>query len=957
VVVASLVWAAVLVPASAGITTGPDWLLVSASSSPPARDAQAMAYDSARGRVVLFAGANENHAVDFGDTWEWDGTSWLERSPAVSPIPRFGHAMAYDAARARVVLFGGYDFFSGAPLADTWEWDGNTWVETTPETSPPARFGPAMAYDSKRERIVLFGGAGAESDLGDTWEWDGSAWTERTSEASPPAREYCSMAYDSARGRTVLFGGDSGSTYFGDTWEWDGTSWVERLPVTGPPGRTWQSLAFDDARGRTVLFGGSDGISASNDTWEWDGEAWIEVTPVDAPSPRVVASMVFDHARNRITLFAGFNGRVPLADTWVWNGSAWTEKTPATSPPARSNHAAAYDDVRRRTVVFGGYGGGPFFADTWEWDGSRWSKKTPAVSPPSRIYPAMAFDSARGKMVLFGGYGQRGPVADTWEWDGTSWVRMTPATSPSPRHGHGMVYDAARGRVLLFGGSNGIDWFADTWEWDGTNWVEVTPETGPGPRYRLGMAYDSARERVVLYGGADAAFVVNDTWEWDGTSWEVKTPETAPPYRWSHAMAYDAERGRCVTFAGSDGSSLTSETWEWDGTDWTQQVPASIPAAVFHHTMTYDGVSRRVLLFGGFNGTYLSDTWAYGSINVCGHADRVVAFTPGSGNASASADAALGEPDYLTVSTGIGGGVDLGFDRAARNGEGTDLVVHSLTDQSFRVAASDDGINFAFLRDCPGGECQLELGEAGLSVASYLRLTALAPDAGIELDAVSVIHAPPASITCPASVEVECQAAGSALISIPPATAGDSCAGVAAIVNDYNAGGADASGSYPLGQTTVTFTADDGAGSVATCSTSITVSDTTPPVVTVQAGPADLRPANHTMRPVHFTVTAVDACDPSPVVILQSVTSSEPDDAPTQWDGGTTGDVSGVSAGTPDFDVFLRAECDGRGSGRTYGVSYLATDASGNAGTGVGSVKVYRELRRPPPPFERQGRK
>ena len=66
--------------------------------------------------------------------------------------------MAYDSQRGRVVLFGGYGDSGG--LADTWEWDGSTWVERTPATSPPARSGHAMAYDSQRGRVVLFGGYG-----------------------------------------------------------------------------------------------------------------------------------------------------------------------------------------------------------------------------------------------------------------------------------------------------------------------------------------------------------------------------------------------------------------------------------------------------------------------------------------------------------------------------------------------------------------------------------------------------------------------------------------------------------------------------------------------------------------------------------------------------------------------------------------------------------------------------
>jgi hypothetical protein len=88
---------------------------------------------------------------------------------------------------------------------------------------PTARYAAAMAYDSVREVVVLFGGnssgqwpAGA---LGDTWEWNGSAWNQRTSGTSPSPRAHGAMTYDSARGVTVFFGGYNGST-LGETWEW-----------------------------------------------------------------------------------------------------------------------------------------------------------------------------------------------------------------------------------------------------------------------------------------------------------------------------------------------------------------------------------------------------------------------------------------------------------------------------------------------------------------------------------------------------------------------------------------------------------------------------------------------------------------------------------------------------------------------------------------------------------------
>ena len=47
--------------------------------------------------------------------------TWVQRDFPMGS----GHQMVYDAARGRVVLFGGS--LSGPALADTWEWDGVSW--------------------------------------------------------------------------------------------------------------------------------------------------------------------------------------------------------------------------------------------------------------------------------------------------------------------------------------------------------------------------------------------------------------------------------------------------------------------------------------------------------------------------------------------------------------------------------------------------------------------------------------------------------------------------------------------------------------------------------------------------------------------------------------------------------------------------------------------------------------
>lgn len=102
--------------------------------------------------------------------------------------------------------------------------------------------------------------------------------------------------------------------------------------------------------------------------------------------------------------------------------------------------------------------------------------------------------------------------------------------------------------------------------------------------------------------------------------------------------------------------------------------------------------------------------------------------------------------------------------------------------------------------------------------------------------------------------------------------------------------------------------------------------ESNPPSLWAVLSPDVLWPPNHELVPVEALVVAVDDTDPAPQVTLESVTSSEPDDALGMGDGSTVDDVVVV-----DEDSFeLRAERAGKGTGRVYTATYRATDACGN---------------------------
>jgi hypothetical protein len=107
------------------------------------------------------------------------------------------------------------------------------------------------------------------------------------------------------------------------------------------------------------------------------------------------------------------------------------------------------------------------------------------------------------------------------------------------------------------------------------------------------------------------------------------------------------------------------------------------------------------------------------------------------------------------------------------------------------------------------------------------------------------------------------------------------------------------------------------------------------------------------MVPVHVGWQVTDDCGDAPVVTLVSATSNEPDDAPDNADGFTSGDIAGADLGTADTDLLLRAERSASSGGRLYRLEYQAVDAHGNTAHAFVLVTVPHDRRRWGRPGER----
>lgn len=547
----------------------------------PVRYGHALAFDALRGTCVMFGGIGVGN-----ETWTWDGLTW-RLAATTGPVSRYDSAMAYDSKRGVVVLFGGrtQSGFNNQ-LQDTWEWDGTLWTQRK-INGPPPRDSHAMVYDDVRGVVVLFGGHFGNSpsyDYGDTWEYDGNNWVQKSS-TGPSARIEHAMVFDGSN--TLLFGGGSafgGNPFFNnETWKWNGRTWTQLFPSQPPSPRRCQQAAFDTVRNQFVLFGGRVGDSlTAGDTWLFSSDQWTlaQATTISPPS-FWGGSMAFDSQRNVAVLATGtetlqyqFTNWWPT--TWELSGDQWVLR--ATSGfPVRTDSALAFDQSRGVTVMFGGkfvtFNGSAYltsyFNDVREWNGTSWTLRKPAGNVPSaRAGMGFAYDSSRQVLVMFGGYSsvnnQTISFGDTWEWDGAAlpngaWT-LRSTVGPPPRGLCRLAYDSARDVTVLFGGysNSAATFLGDTWEWSGARgqWT-LRSNSGPSPRARFIMAYDSNRGFTTLHGGSPPEN--SETWDWNGVVWTQRLiPSSAG--RAYHCGAYDSVSHRLLTY-GESGSTADT-VWQ-----------------------------------------------------------------------------------------------------------------------------------------------------------------------------------------------------------------------------------------------------------------------------------------------------------------------------------------------------------------------------------------------------------
>jgi hypothetical protein len=304
------------------------WQPLATRHLPSARMGMAVAYDTRRERAVLFGGMTTNErrqSVYSAETWEWDGQDWVQVHTDDAPAARKFHSMAYDESRGVMVLYGGEN--RSGKLSDVWEYDGQQWKKRCPSCNPSARWGAAMVYDPRLKQVVFFGGIGGDKQndgmwYSEAWAWNGNCWKYQDFKSSAPSTFDPALVYDAAQQRMVAFL----DLEYGGTWFWKDDRWTRPDLAPEPPHSRSARMVYDPQYARTLLFGGVEQKISS---------PYLQIS-------------------------------IRHGDTWVLEKDAWRRLDLPFTPPAREDHIAFYDPTRRSMIVFGGQTPNNLLGDMWE---------------------------------------------------------------------------------------------------------------------------------------------------------------------------------------------------------------------------------------------------------------------------------------------------------------------------------------------------------------------------------------------------------------------------------------------------------------------------------------------------------------------------------------------------------------------------------------------------------------
>jgi hypothetical protein len=140
---------------------GEQWQSIVFESTHPLASGFAAAYDPTADYILAFLGHS---------TWIWENGTWGKLELSQEPSNRTATHIVYDPQCDHMVMYGGWDYDGNNISDETWIWKGLRWQLLKTTIKPPPLWDYAAFYDAARERVIIFGGFDGATYRDDLWE-------------------------------------------------------------------------------------------------------------------------------------------------------------------------------------------------------------------------------------------------------------------------------------------------------------------------------------------------------------------------------------------------------------------------------------------------------------------------------------------------------------------------------------------------------------------------------------------------------------------------------------------------------------------------------------------------------------------------------------------------------------------------------------------------------------------
>jgi len=573
-----------------------------------------------------------------GPTGRW---SLLSKPPPVlqGTAAGRGYSAIWDAARERVLIFGGRDSsFVLSGLLWSYEPAGDRWrLLDTREPGPFPRATYSAAWDPQTEAMLVFGemhvpfddgSVGSSSEL---WVYRAreERWVRLEPEGPRPGAWYSHAAvWDPVRRQMLVFGGSTsdGRTTRANSALWayrpDANVWEELAPVPffsdGGSIRFAPVAMWEPIRSELLVF-----PCCSDAVWRYlaHENAWIRMEQVGLRGQTGISLFaLWDPVGGQTLVGSGANA---VRRLWSFepDAGAW-RLLAAGEGPLNWQRQAVWDEPRSRLLLLpGSPRDGLSGSDVWAY--------TPTSGAWARLNAAreslqgnLMIDRVSGDLFVSAGIFTTGFPTP---FQGGIW-RLQRADQWAPRllskrdlaQQEGALsfvgsatLDTVNRAVYLFGGAVSGDPRAPPrdqrllWRYqlELDEWAAIDAEgRRPPARRNHSAVWEDGRERLLIFGGGRT---FGDLWEFDPVSgdWTELNPNgPRPAARRDHSAAWDVAGQRMLVFGGTSGNQALADLWAYEpeGNRWTELGRGQGPEARYGHGAVWDPLRNRLLVYGGY---------------------------------------------------------------------------------------------------------------------------------------------------------------------------------------------------------------------------------------------------------------------------------------------------------------------------------------------------------------------